>query len=257
MDYKRALITGASSGIGLHLARRLAKRGIEVWLAARRVELLTQEVDAINAAGGRAHAIVLDIADVDTTVEKLAALDSEVGGFDLVVANAGMAGKRGAIPLPECSWADVRDMLHTNLIGSVATIYPFVKPMVARGRGHLVAVSSISADCPIARGAPYGASKKGLSFFLESADLELRARGVAVTIVHPGFTKTAATDELQGLAPMPFMVPVERAARIIERGIDRKSRMVRFPWILGFVARVTAALPRWIMAPLIRRTSGG
>jgi len=229
MDYKRALITGASSGIGLHLARRLAKRGIEVWLAARRVELLTQEVDAINAAGGRAHAIVLDIADVDATVEKLAALDNEVGGFDLVVANAGMAGKRGAIPLPECTWPDVRDMLHTNLIGSVATIYPFVKPMVARGKGHLVAVSSISADCPIARGAPYGASKRGLSFFLESADLELRAKGVAVTIVHPGFTKTAATDELQGLAPMPFMVPVERAAKIIERGIDRKSRMVRFP----------------------------
>lgn len=256
MDYKRALVTGASSGIGLHLARRLAARGIEVWLAARRTELLEREVAAIVAAGGKAHALQLDIADADGTYARLERLDAETGGIDLVVANAGMAGKRGAIPLPECTWADVRDMLHTNLIGSVATLQPFVKPMLARGRGHLVAVSSISADCPIARGAPYGASKRGLSFFLESADLELRHRGIPVTIVHPGFTKTAATDELQGLAPMPFMVPVERAARIIERGIERKSRMVRFPWILGFVARVSAGLPRWLMSPFIRMTSG-
>jgi short-subunit dehydrogenase len=252
---KRALITGASSGIGLALAHRLARRGLEVWLAARRIELLQKEVDAINAAGGRAHAIALDIADVDATVERLARLDVESGGIDLVVANAGMAGARGAIPLPECSWPDVRDMLHTNLVGAAATIYPFIKPMLGRGHGHLVGVSSLGADMPVARAAPYGASKAGLTFLLESADLELRAAGVAVTIVHPGFVKTPASDQLEGLTPMPFKVPVERAAAIIDRGIQRRARMVRFPWILGVLARFTAALPRWLTSPLIRFTS--
>jgi len=252
---KRALVTGASSGMGLYLARRLAARGLEVWLAARREDLLTKEVAAIVAAGGRAHALVLDIADADGTVEKLTKLDIDSGGIDLVVANAGLVGARGAIPLPECAWADVRDLLHVNLVGSAATIYPFIKPMLARGHGHFVGVSSVSADCPIARSAAYGASKAGLTFLLESADIELRHAGIDVTIIHPGFVKTAATDSLVGIGPMPFMVPVEKAAKIIDRAIMRRSRLVRFPWIMGFVARLTAWLPRAIMRPLIRKTS--
>jgi short-subunit dehydrogenase len=148
----------------------------------------------------------------------------------------------------------MRDLLHTNLVGSAATLYPFIARMVARGRGHLVAVSSVGADCPVARAAPYGASKAGLTFLLESADIELRPLGVDVTIIHPGFVKTAATDALAG-TPMPFMVPVEKAAAIIDRAIMRRARLVRFPWILGAIARLSAWLPRWIMSPLIRRTS--
>src|SRR5262245_40999957 len=178
---KRALVTGASAGIGLEVAKRLASRGIEVWMAARRKEVLDAAVAAINAAGGRAHALVLDIADADATVARLAKLDQEVGGIDLVVANAGLAGARGAVPLKDCNWADVRDILHVNLIGNAATIHPFIAPMVARGHGHLVGISSLSADCPIARAAPYGSSKAGLTFLLESADIELRALGVDVT----------------------------------------------------------------------------
>jgi short-subunit dehydrogenase len=255
-SHQRALVTGASSGIGLHLARRLAARGVEVWMAARRQGVLEAEVEAIRRAGGRAHALVLDVADADATVERLARLDDEVGGLDLVVANAGLAGARGAIPLPDCSWADVRDILHTNLIGAAATVYPFIAPMVARGRGHLVGVSSIGADCPIARAAPYGASKAGLTFFLESADIELRAAGVDVTIVHPGFVSTPAGDQLEGMAPRPLLVSAERAAAIIDRAIVKRARLVRFPWVMGLLARLTAWLPRSLTRPLIRRASG-
>lgn len=253
---RRALVTGASSGIGLHLARRLAARGVEVWLAARRAELLAAEVAAIVAAGGRAHALVLDIADVDGTAEAMARLDAESGGIDLVVANAGLAGAVGGVPLKEARWQDVRALLHTNLVGSAATLFPFVAPMLARGHGHLVAVSSVAADCPIARSAAYGAGKAGLTFFLEAADIELRAHGIDVTIVHPGFVKTAATDELAGTAPMPLMVPVERAARIIDRAIQKRVRLVRFPWVMGAVARLVAWLPRFVTRPLIKRFSG-
>jgi short-subunit dehydrogenase len=252
---KRALVTGASSGIGLALSRRLAARGLEVWMAARRIELLQKEVEAINAAGGRAHALALDVADAEACVARLAKLDEETGGIDLVVANAGLAGARGAIPLPQSSWADVRDMLQTNTVGAAATIFPFIAPMIKRGHGQLVGVSSLSADCPVAISAAYGASKAGFTFFLESADLELRARGVAVTIIHPGFVKTPASDQLIGKNPMPLVVPVEKAALIIDRAIQRRARLVRFPWILGAIARLTAWLPRWFMSPLIRMTS--
>jgi short-subunit dehydrogenase len=256
-DARRALVTGASAGIGLAVAKKLAARGVEVWMAARGLERLQAEVDAINrAGGGKAHAMQLDIADTDATVARLAALDAEVGGIDLVVANAGLAGARGAIPLPKCTWADVRDVLHTNLLGAAATVHPFIVPMLARGHGQLVGISSISADCPIARAAPYGASKAGLTFYLESADIELRAGGIDVTIIHPGFVATPASDELIGVSPRPLLVSAEKMARVIDRAIHRRSRLVRYPWIMGLLARVTAWLPRMIMRPLIRRTSG-
>ena len=157
---RRALVTGASAGIGLAVAKRLAGRGLDVWMAARREGVLKTQVDAINATGGgKAYALVLDVADTEATVTRLAALDAETGGIDLVVANAGLAGARAAVPLPQTQWSDVRDILHTNLLGAAATVQPFIAPMVARGRGHLVGISSVAADCPIARSAAYGASK--------------------------------------------------------------------------------------------------
>jgi short-subunit dehydrogenase len=253
---RRALVTGASAGTGLAVARRLAARGLEVWMTARGAERLQREVDAIVESGGKAHALVLDVADCDATVTRLAALDAETGGIDLVVANAGLAGARGAIPLPRCAWADVRDILHTNLLGAAATVHPFIVPMVQRGHGQLVGISSLGADCPIARAAPYGASKAGLTFYLESADLELRALGVDVTIIHPGFVATPAGDELIGVAARPLLVSADKMARIIDRAIVRRRRLVRYPWIMGLLARLTAWLPRALMSPLIRRSTG-
>ena len=252
---RRALVTGASSGIGLAVAKQLAARGIEVWLAARRRDRLEAAVEEITKSGGRAHAFELDISKVDETVERLARLDVETGGIDLVVANAGLAGARGGIPLPDCEWADVRDVLHTNLTGAAATVFPFIRPMIARGHGHLVGISSINADLPTGRTAPYGGSKAGFTAFLENADIELRAVGVDVTIIHPGFVATPALDELRGTVSMPIVVSAPRAARIIDRAILRRSRLVRFPWIMGVVVRLIAWLPRFITRPLIRRAS--
>jgi short-subunit dehydrogenase len=247
---QRALVTGASSGIGAALSRRLAARGVEVWLAARRAAALTQQVERIRSAGGKAHTLVLDVADSDGTYERLARLDEETGGIDLVVANAGIGGVRGAQQLSESSWADVRDFIHINFLGAAATLAPFAPRMVKRGYGHLVGISSIGADIPYHRNGAYGSSKAGLTFFLECADIELRPLGVPVTIVHPGFVKTPMSDELTD--PTPFRLSEEAAIDIIDRGIQRRARMIRFPWILGAVARAAAALPRPVMSRAIR-----
>jgi short-subunit dehydrogenase len=248
----RALVTGASSGLGQELVRRLAARGVEVWLAARRAALLDAEVASLGAAGQTAHAVTLDVQDADATHARLGALDDEVGGFDLVVANAGIGGKGPVLPT-EYEWADARDILAVNLVGAVATLLPFVGRMAARGRGHLVGISSIAADFVNPRGAVYGASKAGLSFFLESLDVDLRPRGVAVTAVHPGFIKTDAAKGLNDR--MPLAMTTERAAELIDRGIQRRARMVRFPWATGAVARTLTSLPRPLRSSIVARAT--
>ena len=241
----RALITGASSGIGRELSKRLAARGYEVWVAARRREAL----DSLAAEiGPRAHVFPLDVSRIDETAAAVGRLDDEVGGIDLVVANAGMGG--GPSYASEDTWETARDILHTNLLGAVATLHPFMARMVGRGRGHLVGISSIAADVPLPRSVPYGASKAGLTFFLESADIELRAKGVAVTIVHPGFVKTPMTAPVDQKL-MPLLMELDRAVDIIDRGIARRARMVRFPWLTGAAARLGRSLPRGVRASLL------
>jgi short-subunit dehydrogenase len=239
---KRALITGASSGIGAALAGRIARRGTEVWLCARRKEKLDEEVRLIAQAGGRAHAIELDVADADVTHEKLRQIDRDSGGIDLVIANAGIGGDYVMGDFASMPWTSIKKIFNTNLLGAIATLDAFVPGMVERGYGQLVGISSLAADINLPRGAAYNASKAALTHYLESADIELRAKGVPVTIVHPGFVRTAMADSLKEATP--FLVELDDAADIIDRAIQRKARLVRFPYPLAAVTLTANALPR-------------
>jgi short-subunit dehydrogenase len=250
-DARRALVTGASGGLGAAIARQLAARGIEVWLAARRATELEAQVKRIEAAGGKAHPLLLDIAEVDAAHARLVALDKEVGGIGLVVANAAVAGIRASISVDEDTWENVRDILHTNLTGTAATLMPFVPRMIERKRGHLVTISSVAPITPGPRLASYGASKAGLNYFARSLDIALRPHGIAVTNVTPGFMRTPAAEGVK--EPMPFIVEEDDAARRIDRGIRRRCRNVSFPWPLLLVMHGTKLLPRFIYDPAIRR----
>lgn len=249
----KALVTGASSGIGAALARRFAGRGVEVWLAARRASLLDAQVAAIVAAGGRAHPLALDVTDADATYTRLGKLDEEVGGIDLVVANAGTGGEGLRLPA-EATFASTREVLNVNLLGAIATLAPFIPRMVARGQGHLVGISSIAALIVNPAGAVYSASKAGLSTYLESIDIDLRPRGVAVTCIEPGFIATDAAKQANG-DRMPLLLSIERGVEIIDRAIVRRARMCRFPWLTGAVARTLTALPRGVRAPIVRKAT--
>jgi short-subunit dehydrogenase len=234
----KVLVTGASSGIGAALARKLAARGHEVWLAARRLEALEGEVAAIRSAGGQAHAVVLDVSDPERTEARVGELDREVGGFAMVVANAGVGG--GSAPVAKQTLGDFRAVLETNLLGAVATLLPVIPRMVEQRRGHLVGVTSLAGEIPLPAAADYGTSKAALSFFLDSAAADLGPRGVAVTDVRPGFVRTPMTDK--NAFEMPFLVELEQAAAIIDRGLARRARVVRFP--LPIKAAITAS--KWM-----------
>lgn len=245
-----ALITGASSGIGSTLARRLAARGYEVHLAARRREVLEQSCEQIRALGGSARVFELDVSRPEEAHERVARRDAEVGGFELVVANAGIGGK--SAPAARLDFADVRAVMETNLMGAIATLLPVIPGMVARKRGHLVGVSSLAAEIPLPSAVDYGTSKAAFSFFLESSAADLAPRGIDVTIVHPGFVRTPLTDKND--FEMPFMVELEDAARIIDEGIARKRRFVRFPFQLAWAIGAGRTLPRGVRDALVART---
>lgn len=248
----KALITGASSGIGEALARQMASRGVEVWLAARRKSQLDALVAEIRAAGGTAHSLALDVSNHDETRDRLVELDASVGGIDMVIANAGFAGAKAAVHITECTHEDAMGILSVNAMGAVATLLPFVGPMLARGRGHLVGVTSLTVDGANPRTASYGASKAALRYFLHSCDIALRPRGVAVSEIVPGFVRTPAAETID--EPMPMVWEMDRAARHIDTKLRKRKKLIRFPWPLHFAARMISRLPRPIydwLAPYV------
>jgi short-subunit dehydrogenase len=236
---RRALVTGASSGIGAAVARRLAREGWEVWLAARRLEALEQGCARIRAAGGAAHALALDVADADAAARAVERLDEQCGGLDLVVANAGVNVRQ---PPEEISWPAVRTVLTTNLLGAAATVVPLVPRMVARGGGQLAVVSSIGAEITRPTSAAYGASKAGLTHLMLALAPSLRKRGVHVTVLHPGWVSTPLLATASYATP--FRIDVDEAARHVCRAIAERRELVRFPWTAGAIARAVALLPR-------------
>ncbi|MBX3274640.1 MAG: SDR family NAD(P)-dependent oxidoreductase [Sandaracinaceae bacterium] len=250
--WRTALITGASSGIGAALARELAGRGVEVVLAARREPSLAQLVDELREAGGAARALPLDVARADETVARIRAVDDELGGLDLVVANAGIGWPQ---PASQLTWEASRELFATNFTGAVATLTAVLPRMVERARGHLVGVSSVAVYSPTPQGSAYRGSKAGLTAFLENLRAELGASGVRVTAVHPGFVRTPMAEAF-AIQP-PFVLEADDAARRVVRRLARAPARIDFPWPVVFMMKLLGALPAALRDPMIRRVELG
>ena len=243
--WRNAVVTGASSGIGAALAEVLAASGIEVVLCARRIDALEAVASRIRAAGGMARVVALDLSNRDAAVATLRALDGELE-IDLLVANAG-AGLGAGDPL---SWEALRDACEVNFAGGVATLTAVLPQMIARGRGHLVGVSSLASFGALPGSAAYCAPKAGLSMFLDCLRLDLDGTGVDVTTIHPGFVRTPMVE--RATHPMPQLVEVDAAARlIVQRLADRPAR-IDFPQPLAWAARLAGGLPRVLHALVVR-----
>ncbi len=250
--YATALVTGASSGIGQALAERLAADGALVVLAARRADRLHEVAEFIEHAGGRARVEPMDVADTTATVARIRALDAELGGFDLVIANAGVGmSTKGRSRL---AWESMAASCHINFCGAAATLTAVLPQMVERRRGHVVGISSIASFAPIPGHGGYCAPKAGLSMLIECLRLELQGSGVHATAVHPGFVKTAMTAKRRGT--MPFLMDVETAAERIVGALPSGPATIDFPWQLATAARLGAALPRVLRDVVLGATGG-
>lgn len=237
-----ALITGASSGIGLELARRLAREGTKVGLAARRKDLLDGLAGEIRSSGGTALAIPCDVRERMAVHAAVAQTARELGPIDLLIANAGVGHD---IPADSFDAALFEDTIRTNLLGVVYSVEAALPAMLTNHRGHIVGVSSLAAYRGFPTTEAYCASKAALNAFLEGLRAEVFDRGVRITTVCPGFVRTPMTAKHTGW--MPFLLEPDDAAGRILRAIRARRRVYNFPLPMAALMRFVRLLPASVL----------
>jgi NAD(P)-dependent dehydrogenase (short-subunit alcohol dehydrogenase family) len=189
-----ALVTGASSGLGDNFARTLAAAGATVAVAARRTDRLAALVADISKAGGKAHAVAMDVADPKSVAAGFAAIVSAVGAPDIVVNNAGVADSKPSIDLTEADW---RRTMDTNLDGAWRVAQAGARAMVAAGKGgSIVNIASILGLRVAPQLLAYAASKAALVQITETLALEWARYKIRVNAIAPGYIETEMNQGL-------------------------------------------------------------
>jgi NAD(P)-dependent dehydrogenase (short-subunit alcohol dehydrogenase family) len=203
LEGQRALVTGATSGIGRAVALQLARDGAEVLVHGRDAARGAETVEEITAAGGKASFVAADLGDA-ADVQRLA---SEVGEVDILINNAGIA--RFA-PTTEFDVATFDQMFASNVRAPFFLVAAFAPGMAKRGHGSIVSVSSMAGGVGLVGGAAYGATKASLEAMTRAWAAEYSASGVRVNTVAPGPVYTPASDRTEALGET---TPMRRASQ--------------------------------------------
>ena len=195
---KRAIITGAASGIGRASLLLFAREGARVLAVDREVAALDAAVTEAAAAGGSALALAADAGDEASVADVVRRCVTEWGGVDAVFANAGVSG--GRIPLLEQTVEQWQEILRVNLIGPWLMIKHAAPAMIGRGGGSIVCTASVAALRANAGGSPYSASKAGVVSLIQTAANALLGTGVRVNAICPGLIETGMTRPIFDLA---------------------------------------------------------
>jgi NAD(P)-dependent dehydrogenase (short-subunit alcohol dehydrogenase family) len=183
-----ALVTGASSGIGRHLAELLAAAGAKVALAARRVDLLAEVARDIAVAGGESLPIACDVTRSESIVAAVAKAEAELGPLSILINNAGVVVSKPLFEHTEADWDYVVD---TNLKGAWLAAREFAHHLVGLKRpGRIINISSVLASRTIGRVPAYCAAKAGLTHLTHVLAMELARYGILVNALAPGYVET-------------------------------------------------------------------
>ena len=247
MSAPLVFITGASSGIGQALAARFHRAGYRLALVARRAAEVQAwaQAQGYDAASWAVYAA--DVRDVDAITGAGRACVAAQGVPDVVIANAGIS-----VGVDTAMFEDLevlRATFETNNLGMAATFQPFVAPMCARRSGTLVGIASVAGIRGLPGHGAYCASKAAVISYCESLRGELRASGVKVVTLGPGYIDTPLTRG--NPYRMPFLMPVDafadRAFEAIGRGVSYRV----IPWLMGVVAKLMRALPDAVFVRLV------
>ena len=234
---KSILITGASSGIGRTLAFEFSRRGYALGLCARRLELLESLRDEL---GGESQVAIakLDVADLERVPEVLHKQADELGGVQIVIANAGV-GER-SFPGEGTFHLDSK-VIEINLLGAMATIDAGTEILKKEGGGQIVGISSVAGFRGLSTTPAYSASKAALSTYMEGIRNNLKQHKIAVTVLNPGFIDTPINTHRKS---RPFLISAEKGARLMADMIEKKvwsSTVPVWPWAL--ITKLMRLLP--------------
>jgi 3-oxoacyl-[acyl-carrier protein] reductase len=193
LENKAALVTGASQGIGRAISLALAEAGAHVAVAARSAERLGALVTEIEAAGGRALAVPIDVADAQAIKTGFQQVLAQFGKLDILVNNAAITRDTLALRMKLEDWDAV---LRTNLTGAHLCIQQALAAMLRQRSGRIINLSSVVAETGNAGQANYVASKAGLIGLTRAIAVEVASRSITVNAIAPGFIQTPMTDPL-------------------------------------------------------------
>jgi len=246
-------VTGASGGIGAALASEYASTARRLSLTGRDPGRLDAAARACHDAGAGVSCERIDITDAEAVRSWIERIDEELP-IDLLIACAGISGGTSVRGTPE-SPRDAVAILATNVAGTLNTLRPVAERMLARRTGHLALISSLAAFAPIPTAPTYSASKRMVAALGHALAPALRAHGVHLTVIYPGFVRTAMTERLVGIKPLCLSAPA--AARRIRLGIEQGRERIVFPVSLGLWMRLLGVLPaplsRALLAPFAYR----
>ncbi len=243
----KVFITGASSGIGRALALHYARQGAALGLVARRGEELEALAKTLADEGAKVVCTCpLDVADAGALAVAAQAFIARCGVPDIVIANAGVS--QGTLTEYSEDLAIIKRIFDVNVYGMAATFSPFIAAMreaaLTGAPGRLVGIASVAGIRGLPGAEAYSASKAAAISYLESLRLELRASGVKVVTIAPGYIATPMTAH--NPYRMPFLLPADEAARRFAHAIARGSSYTVIPWPMGVVAKILRILPNWL-----------
>lgn len=251
---QKILITGATSGLGKALALEYAAKNITLFLTGRNEERLNEVARECENKGAKVFSKIIDVKNKSAMQDFI----SEIDAIDLVIANAGIsAGTAGGTESDE----QIKEIFATNIDGVLNTINPFIASSL-RGaatprRGNPEVKSQIAIISSLAgfRGLPsspaYSASKACVRVYGEALRGSLSSLGIAVNVICPGYIKTPMTDVNK--FPMPFIIPADKAARIIKKSLEKNKSRIAFPFPLYFIIWLLTLISTTITDPIFAR----
>lgn len=248
---RHVVITGASAGLGQALATAYAAPGVTLGLVGRSAARLAACAHQCRQAGATVFTAELDVRDAAAMSDWLDTFDND-HPIDLLIANAGVANTLSSAD----DWEDLartREILDTNFYGVIHTAMPVLDRMRARGRGQVALISSLAAIRGMAISPAYCASKSAIKAYGDSVRPLLAAKGVQLSLVYPGFVKTAMSDVFPG--EKPFLWSADKAARYIRAGLAAGRAEIAFPGLLAFGMSLLPLLPARLADAILDRLS--
>ena len=249
---KKALVTGASSGIGAATARALAAAGARVLLLARRQPELERVAATLGDRAAAVHAV--DLTDADAVARVASRITADFGTPDIVVNNAG-AGQWKFVD--ETTPAEAVQMMAVPYFAAFFVTRAFLPGMLARGSGHIVNVSSVASRFVWPGAAAYTAARWAVRGFSEALRADLAGTGIGITLVETGAVASSYWDNNPGsrerLPGVSRLIPTlspDEAAHAIVRGIERNRRLVVAPALMRVIYLQHAVFPglvQWLM----------